>query len=355
MVAAAALVQRAVTVLVMAWTLGWHRLVPSLVSWDAVDYREVATSGYHLASPGHLTNLVFFPLYPALVRLGSAVPFVSTSAALLGIAFISSIVAALPIYAIGCRLHSPGTGWLLAMLWGAMPQAFVLVMGYPEGLFTAATAFVLLFMLRGQPLAAAGAVVAAGLIRPAALPLVFVVMLWCVLNLRHNAHWRRWLAAAVIAPLGLAGVLVYVSWRMGSVFGYFQVQHQWNLRFGTPWQFFTEARQLFTSTSPFLVSVDVYVPVVFAFIALTILLLGRIRRSGYLWITIYTALSTALILTRATYFWSESREFLPLFPLLLPLATIKSSRWAWLAVVAVATVGMALFGAAVLSAHQYSV
>jgi hypothetical protein len=351
----AAAAQRLLTLLVMGVPLGFENLPAALLEWDGVWYRGIVADGYQVAgTPDDASNLAFFPFYPIASRLLSLLPFVTADMALLILGIGGSIVAAVPVYLIGKRLHSAGVGWVLALLWGAMPQSFVLVMGYPEGLFTAATAFALLYVIRKQPVAAACATAIAGLIRPSALPLIVVVMVWALLNAwRGERRWRWWVAAAV-APSGLAVYMLYIAYRTGSVFGYFGIQKAWNLRFGKPWELLLQARHFLTTRDTFLVAMDIYIPIVFAFVFLLILLAGRWREQGYFWIVAYTVLSTVLIVTRATFFWSESRQFLVLFPLLLPLATLKTSRWSWALVLIGATVASALFGGVFLDVHQYS-
>ncbi|GAA3768267.1 glycosyltransferase family 39 protein [Microbacterium kribbense] len=356
LVALAAVAQRLMTLTVMGAYSGWHRLPRLLMTWDAGWYREIVESGYQLATPGHeKSNLAFFPLFPALAKLVTFVPGAGPGFALLGIAFVASIVAAIPIFLIGRQLHSPAVGWILTLMWGALPQSFVLVMGYPEGLFTAATAFALWYMIRRQPLGAGAAALVAGLLRPSALPLIAVVMVWCLVHVWRDQRRWRWVVGGLLAPSGMAAYLVYVTLRTGELTGYFQVQSHWNLRFGKPWELLSQSIHYLTTPTTMLVAIEFYIPIVAAFAALTVLLAGRVRQKDYGWIVLYTVLSSAMILTRSTFFWSESRQFLPLFPLLLPLATIRTSRWAWALVLIGATFASAAFGATFLLAGQYSV
>ncbi|WP_156876651.1 hypothetical protein [Microbacterium luticocti] len=350
-----AVAQRIATVLVLFVVVGFDKGSAHLLEWDATWYRGIITRGYQLGrDDGTPSNLAFFPLYPMTAKLLAALPFVSTGAAMLMIGIAGAVVAAVPIFLIGKHLHSVTVGFVLAMLWGAMPQSIVLVMGYPEGLFTAATAFGLLFLLRKQPVAAAVATCLAGLIRPSALPLILVVMVWSFVNLCHKPRQWRWWVSTGLAPLGTGVYLIYIAYRTGDLFGYFAIQRDWNLRFGKPWELVLQAHYYLTTNDSYLVSMDIYLPIVVAFVLLVIMLAGRWRWPGYSWIVLYTIVAAALVVTRATFFWSESRQFLVLFPLLLPLATIKTSRWAWVITLIVGTVASAYFGTMLLSAFQYS-
>lgn len=357
-----ALAQRLLTAAVVLAVVGRDRFAAALMSWDAKGYAGIVRDGYHLTDDTSVTNLAYFPLYPGAAKALTLLPGVSTGLALIALAWAGSVLAAFPIFAIGTHLHSAGRGWLLTLLWGAAPQSVVLVMGYPEGLFTAATAFGLLFVLRRQPLAAALSCVVAGLLRPAALPLVALVVVWALLGAARSSRGRRtgggpwrWLAAAVVTPLGLGAYLLYVGWRMGHLFGYLTVQTQWNLHLKWPWEFVHQISHHLTTANQLVVSIDMYIPIVLAYATLLLLLVGRWREEGYPWVVGYTVLASLFILARSTYFWSEPRQFLPLFPLLLPLTTIRTSRWAWAAVVVGATAASAWLGAALLASGQYSI
>lgn len=337
--------------------LGPSHLVGALMRYDSGWYAGIVEQGYQLAGEGGLeiSSLAFFPLYPGAAKLLTIVTGASSTTALLGLAFVGSVVAAWPIFAIGRHLHSASVGLVLMLLWGASPQSFVLVMGYPEGWFTAATAWALLFLLRRRPLSAALAVVVAGLLRPAAVPLVLVVMVWCVVQWRRDGDRSpRWLVAAVVAPLGVGSFVAYTAWRMNDLLGYFTVQKQWNLQMGGPWEFLEQIRTQLTTSDDLLISVDLYVPIVVGYVVLLVLLLGWWRREGHGWMVLYTLLSSLLILSRGTYAWSESRQFLPLFPLLLPLAAIRTSVWAWGAALVGLTLATGFFGSQFLTAPQYS-
>lgn len=357
LVLAAALLQRTTTLLVMLWCLGRSRFVDSLMAYDAGWYLQVVEHGYHLAGEGGFerSNLAFFPLYPATAKVVSLAPGVSVPAAMLVLAFTGSVLAAVPIFAVGRHLYSTRVGVVLALLWGASPQSFVLVMGYPEGWFTAATAWGLLFVLQRRPVAAAAAVAVAGLLRPAAVPLVGLIMVWALWQWwRDPARGARWVVAALTAPLGLAAFLAFVARKTGNLLGYFTIQEEWNLQTGAPWAFWQQVVHRLTVADGHLVSGDIYVPIIMGYVALLVLLLGMVRRDGHFWIVLHALLGSVMVLSRETYFESESRQFLSLFPLLLPLATIQTSRWAWGAAILGMTMATAWFGGEFLAAREYS-
>lgn len=352
-----ALLQRGLTVLMVSGGVGSSKLIFSLMQYDALWYKRIVENGYQLAGEAglKLSSLAFFPLFPGMAKVVTVLTGASATVAILTLAFLGSVLAAWPIFAIGRHLYSARVGLVLTLLWGASPQSFVLVMGYPEGWFTAATAWAILFMLRRRPLAAAAAVAAAGLLRPSAVPLVVVVMLWCLIQWRRDARRSpRWGVAAVIAPLGVASFMAYSAWRMQELFAYFSVQRQWNLQMGPPWAFWQQMAVQLTTSNSLVISGDYYVPIVLGYVVLLVLLLGWWREDDHGGLVLYTLLASLLILARRTYFWSESRQFLPLFPLLLPLATIRTSRWAWAAVIIGLTLATGAFGGAFLSALQHS-
>src|SRR5690606_16686344 len=100
---------------------------------------------------------------------------------------------------------------------------------YTETLFTALAAWSLYCVLRRQWLAAGVLCLLAGLTRSASAALIAAVGLAALVAVWRDRE-RRWraLAAAILAPLGLLGFLVWVGWRLGRLDGYFYVQ-------GTAW------------------------------------------------------------------------------------------------------------------------
>lgn len=351
-----AALQRLLTAWISWLVIGPDRLISKLLSHDAFWYKQIAETGYSTADGLQNSSLAFHPLYPMLVKLVQLLPGVSTAGAMIGLGALGSVLAAVPIFAIGSQLHSREVGWYLALLWGALPQSVVLIMGYPEGLFTAASAFALLFMLQYRPLPAAVAAVVAGLLHPAALALVLVMVVWCITQAVWERDWRYWGLPALVAPLGLVGYMLFVGSRSGEWLGYFTVQRLQHGERGWPWQFLHQISELLNNPSQFTITVDMHIPIIVANVMLLIMLLGRWREAeGYSWLIAYALVASLLVLSHSSYFWTDARQLLPVFPLLLPLATIRTSRWAWIVTIVAMTAATAWFGATILEAGRYAI
>lgn len=305
--------------------------------WDAQQYTEVAAAGYDhgLPSPGAgahtgdaYSNLAFFPLYPALIRLVRAVtPLGFPSAALL-IAWVASLAAAWGIFAVAAWCHGRRTGVLAAVVWGALPHAVVESLAYTEALFTALAAWSLYAVLTRRWLSAGALALLAGASRPNGIAVAAAVCccaaaeLWrrrraCgtreVLEAR-GASWRVW-AGAALSPLGWLGYLAWVGCRRGSWRGYFAVQEEWGSRFDFGANGLRFVRYLLIHKASF----AYFVALVILGVAVVLLALLVADRPP-LALLVYTLVLVAITLGGSNYFASKPRFLLPAFPLLLPVA-----------------------------------
>jgi hypothetical protein len=92
-------------------------------------------------------------------------------------------------------------------------MAVVLTMAYTEALFCALAAWALVFVLERRWVAAGVCCALAGLVRPTAPALVLAVGLAALVCLLRRRDGRRPPAAALLAPLGLLGYLLWVGGR----------------------------------------------------------------------------------------------------------------------------------------------
>ncbi|WP_426404117.1 mannosyltransferase family protein [Streptomyces sp. R-07] len=299
-----------------------HGLWPLLArTWDSLWYLDIAGHGY-TAEPSYPRNLAFFPLFPGLVRVLSALVPGSRASVALGLAVVCSLLAAWGVFAVGDRLHGRRTGTVLAVLWGASPVAAVQWMGYTESLFTALAAWALYAVLGGRWAWAAGLAVAAGLTRPTGLAVAAAV---CAAGMLAARRERRAAAAALTAPLGWLGYVGWVALVRGRWDGYFEVQ----LRWGNAWDggavtLRALRRYLVHSPSPsFFLSVVSVVLVLSAGLYLCCL-----ADRQPLPLLVFTGVLLLVVLGSGGVWFPRARFLLPGFPLLLPLAVgIARARW----------------------------
>jgi hypothetical protein len=309
------------------------RSVPDLLDRnDGAWYLGIATGGYDTSitydADGLVnTNIEFFPLFPWLIRAGSAVGVAPLYAGI-AIAAVAGLAAAWGIYAVGAQLHSRQLGILLAVLWGAVPHAIVQNMVYAESLFTAVAAWAIWAALAHRWLTAGLLTAVAGLVRPTAVALVAAVGLACLVAVfQRRGGWRPW-AAAALAPAGLLGYWAWCAAALGRIDAWFWMQNQgWNsgLDFGE-----TIVRSgLSTVTEP--QPLAVYMTMLVVGIAAGLLALLILDRRPLV-VVAYGAAMLMLIAFQENYFWARGRLLLPAFVLLIPVAAAlvgssRSTRW----------------------------
>ncbi len=295
--------------------------------WDAVWYASIGEHGYgRTVWVGHgpvRSDLAFFPLFPALARGVCELSPLDVMASGLVVSWLAALVAAWGIFAVGDLLYGRRTGTVLAIVWGAAPAAVVQSMAYTESLFTALTAWAVYCVLTKRWIVAGTLTLAAGLTRPTAAAVV--VAIWVGAAVEIVRDWRRDrrpqslcgrpLVAALLAPLGLAGYLLWVGTRTGHLTGYVEVQRQWIKSMDAGQALLKQIERLLTGPEP-LAGVAVIVALVVA-----LLLLGlSVRQRQPLPLLALTVVLLIFALTGTGYFSSRPRLLLPAFGLLLPVA-----------------------------------
>ncbi|WP_329562633.1 hypothetical protein [Kitasatospora sp. NBC_01266] len=318
-----------------------------LLSWDGRLFLEVAEHGYPAAgAPRDASgawlgsNLAFFPLYPALVRLAHLLTGLSFGDAALLVSRLSGALAAVLLHRLVARLYDRRTGFFLLALVLAQPMAVVLGMAYSESVFLACAVGALLAAHRGAWRAAALCGVLAGLTRPSGLAVGLAVVLAAVLTIRQGWSWRP-LLAALIACSATPGYLLWVGLRTGRLDGWFRIQQAgWGaeLDWGAhSWDYITD--QLAGGTG--WVDVSVALLVVAALVGCLLALLGR----PWPPMALYGLLVTGLAVGQSDFSSCKPRLLVPALLFLLPAARALAAarpRTAW-----------PLAGAAVLAGSWY--
>lgn len=202
--------------------------------WDAVHYRLLAQSGYS-ATGEERFSLVFFPLYPWLVRLAAVVCRDYLAAAFL-VSGIASIAAGLLLQRLTRLDDSPATARHAVWFLFIFPTSYFLHIGYTESLFLALVIGSVL-AARTDRWAAAGLLGAcACLTRVNGLILVPVLAVeaWQQYRARRQIDWR-WLW---IGATGL-GFVVYLCLNYkvtGDFFTFSKImEERWYKKFTPPW------------------------------------------------------------------------------------------------------------------------
>lgn len=304
-----------------------------LGSWDGWWYQQIALHGYDPAlepvpgATGLITlegnSAAFFPLYPALMRMVSEVTGLGPYGSGMAVAVVASFVAALGIHAVTARLGGRRAGLVAVGLWAVWPGSGAQWAVYSESVYTALAAWACYAVLTRRWLTAGVLVFTAGLARPTAVTLVAALAVAALVAVwRRRERLRRPLAAVLIAPLGTAGYLGWVGYRMGEWNGYSTLQDgAWAHRFDYGRHTLDVLSSVPVGHFDYLFAMPfedvVGVGVVLLVPVLTVLLV-RLRPPAVL--VVYTVLSFLMVMGTQQIFGNVSRYLLPLFPLVIPLA-----------------------------------
>jgi hypothetical protein len=202
---------------------GWHYgLIGVWERFDTLWYLRIAERGYDL--PG---AVVFYPLYPALIRALSW--GVEPAVAALMISTIAAFFYFLGLLRLS-RGESAGVPAervvLLAAVW---PASFYFFAGYTEALALALIVWCMVWARDERWLGAAACAIAAGLTRSAGTLLIVPLI---VMSLRTGRGKKRW--SVLLAPSGTIGYWLWLrqSGRLGIAAAY---GSYWKTSVAPPW------------------------------------------------------------------------------------------------------------------------
>jgi len=309
-------------------------------TWDAGRYLFIAIHGYP-----HNSNIVWYPGYPAAIRVVTWIPGISLVQAGLAVTIAAGLAAAWGL----TRLSMTLTGdrrisLLVTALWAAAPASIVLSMVYPEALFCALAIWSLIALVERRWLTAAGLTILAGTVHSSAIALVAAVAAAALTELVRAtraqqsiaALWRP-AAAVLLAPLGLLGYWGYVALAVHRLDGWFFLERK--VGNGFDWGH---------STMLALKNAIINGPTAYA--ALTLLVLASaaalaafsltermpVCLHAYTLVIVLTALGTG-----PYYLGSKPRFLLPAMLLGLPLARLIAPARKWVLIPLIVTLAVA--------------
>jgi len=213
------------------WRVSSNELVNLQARWDTDFYHQIATAGYRWDPSVFLhQNVVFFPLYPLLMRWGGALlgghPLLAgTVISLVAFAGAISLLYRLAVLELGEE-----KAWPVLLLLSTYPYALFYSVVYTESLFLFLTVGAFYAMRRRYLPLAALAGLAAGLTRPngfwLALPL-----LWMATRGAGGSRGRD-VPAILVALAPLAGVAIFSAYlylRFGDALAWMHGQAAWGM------------------------------------------------------------------------------------------------------------------------------
>ncbi|WP_288842177.1 mannosyltransferase family protein [uncultured Deefgea sp.] len=203
--------------------------------WDAVHYLNIAAHGYVTDAMPEKLNLVFYPLYPALVALIglSGIPLFAASL----IASLAAFCAAtIVLYRLVEReSQNPQLAWDCCKILVIFPFSFFFAMPYTESLFLLLTLLSFWYLRGGYWLLAGLFAALAGFTRNQGILLLIPFAVEILLRWRNgelNRPWRALLGLALV-PLGLLAYLAINHVVTGNWLQFLIYQRQnWSQSFG---------------------------------------------------------------------------------------------------------------------------
>jgi hypothetical protein len=196
--------------------------------WDGTWYLKIAQHGYpdHLFNEGDGSRWAFFPGFPAVVRAVAEVTRLSLPDAAVIAAFVFGLTSALAIWLALREVFGARLADRAVLLYVFCPTAYVLSLGYTEGLFLTAAALCLFALSRRYWMTAALCACVAGLTRNAGIVVILAVLVTAIPAAWRGRAWRP-AVAALIAPLGLAAFMLY-GWAMvGTPVAFLSAERFW--------------------------------------------------------------------------------------------------------------------------------
>ena len=214
-------------------------LTPLWTHWDTRHYLGIAAEGYTAVGDERL-RLVFFPLYPLLMRLLSPLTGGNLLYAGMLVSLLCSAAAAAMVYDLSYLHFGRETARRSAAYFLLSPLSVFLCCAYTEALFICLTLAAVCLLRRGHPWPAALCGALSALTR---MPGVIVAGLFMIFYLgkipQKRANARALLSCAGQVLLVFSGLFVYwlINWRVtGDPLMYMTYQREnWFQRPGTFW------------------------------------------------------------------------------------------------------------------------
>jgi hypothetical protein len=302
------------------WLEIWNR-------WDAMHYLRLAEQGYVAVGEGRF-SLVFFPLYPWLVR-GMALLVNDYMVATFVVSGIASVAAGLLLVRLVRCDESEAVARSAVWFLFIFPTSYFLHIGYTESLFLALTLGCFL-AARKEHWALAGLLGAGacltrvnGLILGPVLATEVILQYWK--TRRINLRWL-WIG---LVPLGFLGYLWLNHEVTGDYFAFTKImQEHWYKKFASPWSGIYDVwlrvwrMNINEGLNEFIGVVLLSVCMVWSWF--------RLRPSYSVWITL-----NWLLINSTAYVLSVPRYALTLFPVFILFAKATTGRSFWFAMLTV--------------------
>ena len=289
--------------------------------WDAYWYLDITQSGYYLRGEHDVSNVVYFPLYPLLMRM--ITPVAGGNPVLAGwiISSVFLLLAVAEFIKLTREFHPEIEPVLPAVFLLVHPLAFFLNAVYSESLFLFLSLAMIRYTLRKKYLPAAIFGAFASATRVAG---IFLIVPLVIEFIKENG-WRGLFSRRVwplfLAPSGAFFFFLYHWIAFGDFFLYLHVQESFGRNFSL------NLKDFATRNGPDMANTVIDLAYTLSAIGFGLLALKQFRPSYgiYMLFSLGVALSSGTVL-------GIGRYAMMLFPIYLIAAGIRSSvvKNAWL-------------------------
>jgi hypothetical protein len=298
------------------WLSVWNR-------WDAPHYLDIARTGY-VREGVESRWIVFYPLYPWLVRAASFLLRDELAAAFF-VSALASVAAGLLLYRLALLDEDERVARASVLFMFVFPTSYFLHIGYTESLFLAlALATMLAARARRWPLAGVlGALACMTRVNGLALHPALAFEAWEEYRAGGRRLRARWLWA--LLPASGFGVYLLINWTAGGhPLAFLQTQDKyWYRTFAWPWDAIAAAWRMSLGAKPSDALVVGWQEFFFVLLGLglTAWAWARMRASYAAWMTF-----NWLLWTCTKFVLSVPRYTLVLFPMYIIFARASARR-----------------------------
>jgi len=285
--------------------------------WDSYWYLDIVRNGYYLKTDNTLANVVFFPLYPALIRVLGTVLLMGNyvlAGWLLSMAFL--VASCAYFYRFVKEFHPEIDPELPIALMLVFPTAFFFNAVYTESIFLFLTLATFYYAFR-KKFALAGVIAFLGALTHSNGVFLALPIFWKMgesigwKNLVHPKTWKS-LWPVLLPPIGSFLFLGYDYLKFGDPLLFFRIQRNWGRAFTINREHFS----LFSHPSITNMCIDIFLSV---FIIAAVVAVWR-KLSP--WYAVFMSTTLIAAFTSGTLM-SVGRYSLVMFPLFILLAGTK--------------------------------
>lgn len=281
--------------------------------WDSYWYLDIIQNGYYLKSDNTLSNVVFFPLYPMLMKVVGMVLFGNFILAGWIISSVALVFACIFLYKIVDEFHPGIDPELPVLLMLVFPTAFFLNVVYTESLFLLLTTGCFYYTLK-QQFWKAGMFALFGSLTHSNGVFLALPIFWETVRIYSWKSLFTWrILPMTLAPLGMISFLAFDYIKFQDPLLFFKIESAWGRSFSINYDHFS----LFSHPSIVNMCIDIFFATLI--IMAVVLVYQRLSKmyAVFMLLTVFAALSSGTLM-------SIGRYSLVLFPLFILLATIKN-------------------------------